>query len=957
MKFVLRTAILSFLFSFSLFSQTKIDLLQSRLITHMQKGAYAEALKDMEETALYIRTHPDDIPDAKRTLAALYLKASEISLRLHHRETALWWLEKLAEIPDQDIDANKRAMLAKIFAFSAQQEFMRGDASRAVRLALKAYSLHKRIYGSKNETVALLSNLIGAAYLKTDRYEASLEWSRRAYDYFRTHEMAPESVKSAMNIGTALMRTGRYEEALSFQEEALRFAKDRMSQQYALLASLYNTIGIGYLKAQMPKRAYEAFEAAMKLHKERKGVSFVKSALGLFRFHLHMHDLSEAKRYLDTAQRAYEKTARREAEVAVSIEKGYADYYIETNDLERARTHVKKALKASPEKGLLRAYVYATLADIDADTGAYAEAVEHLQKSLTIKKRLLGSSHPDLAYTYLKLSNLLADAGARARSESYVVEALKLLQRYREKIEPLYIWAYGNLASLYLQQERAEEAYRAATEATKHFFDYMYRYDGVSDKRQKFGMKYYYRGIFELLSRSVFAYVKRDKTQKSALAYERLFIAWSRYKRLVNGSLDRMALLYRKANDEERKMIDAFKEARKRFDLYLQEKREDSSRLLYLQTRLHRYALRVSALMERYGLSLRKPPDRLDPFLEHLSRNAAYIDFARIGENYLRFILTKENGLEVRLYDANETKSVEEIVAKIAYEREKIVAGESFADIRRAKRLYAKLYRALFPDGRPEKESLFISPDGGLVFVPFEALYDDSESVYLVQKHTVIYFASAQALLQKKSAYGAGVNVVIFDNPDYRDTNGSYAPLYGTKREADAIERHIGRVVRFSRTEATRSRLLQVKHPSLLHIAAHGYIEEEMNRSGLASVGIVLAKGERVSGLSLAGIALSGTQLVTLSSCQSALGRVSYAEGVSGLYEAFFQAGAQRVAMNLWQVNDAVSAKVTDYFYAAISSKTGYAEALREMKRKLIGEGVSHPYYWAGMIMYARSAE
>ena len=59
---------------------------------------------------------------------------------------------------------------------------------------------------------------------------------------------------------------------------------------------------------------------------------------------------------------------------------------------------------------------------------------------------------------------------------------------------------------------------------------------------------------------------------------------------------------------------------------------------------------------------------------------------------------------------------------------------------------------------------------------------------------------------------------------------------------------------------------------------------------------------------------LNGTQLVTLSACETALGDYSF-EGVFGLPRGFKQAGVKSLLVSLWSVNDKSTSLLMSSFY------------------------------------------
>jgi len=80
-------------------------------------------------------------------------------------------------------------------------------------------------------------------------------------------------------------------------------------------------------------------------------------------------------------------------------------------------------------------------------------------------------------------------------------------------------------------------------------------------------------------------------------------------------------------------------------------------------------------------------------------------------------------------------------------------------------------------------------------------------------------------------------------------------------------------------------------------------------------------------------------ELVTLSACETALGRDSGGEGFVGFTQALLMSGARSVCLSLWKVDDTATALLMQRFYAnllgrrpGLTSPMPKAEALREAK-------------------------
>ena len=140
-----------------------------------------------------------------------------------------------------------------------------------------------------------------------------------------------------------------------------------------------------------------------------------------------------------------------------------------------------------------------------------------------------------------------------------------------------------------------------------------------------------------------------------------------------------------------------------------------------------------------------------------------------------------------------------------------------------------------------------------------------------------------------------------------------------------------------------------------LHLAAHAVLDEEFP----ARSGIVLSAkdpgGE--DGILRAGEIFNlemDADLVVLSACKTGLGKTVRGEGMVGLTRAFLYAGARRVVVSLWEVNDLAVPDLMVEFYRGLREGLAPADALRRAKVSFLKSdtaGYRHPYYWAGFVV------
>jgi CHAT domain-containing protein len=174
-------------------------------------------------------------------------------------------------------------------------------------------------------------------------------------------------------------------------------------------------------------------------------------------------------------------------------------------------------------------------------------------------------------------------------------------------------------------------------------------------------------------------------------------------------------------------------------------------------------------------------------------------------------------------------------------------------------------------------------------------------------------------------------------------------PLPGEKEEGDAVAGGVPGAEVLGGKDATKPRVLQEGGDCrLLHIATRGYADPDRPEfSGLLLAG----EGDRpYSVLTAQEVYLwpLKARLVTLSACQTGLGKDVAGEGLMGLTRAFIYAGAQDVVCSLWPVADKSTAKLMAALYQSLGAGATVEDALRTDQWTVMQDpALRHPFYWA----------
>jgi len=92
---------------------------------------------------------------------------------------------------------------------------------------------------------------------------------------------------------------------------------------------------------------------------------------------------------------------------------------------------------------------------------------------------------------------------------------------------------------------------------------------------------------------------------------------------------------------------------------------------------------------------------------------------------------------------------------------------------------------------------------------------------------------------------------------------------------------------------------------------------------------------------------------VTLSACETGLGKVANGDDVIGLTRGFLYAGARSIVASLWEVDDAATAHLMETFYRNLGNNDK-REALR-LAQIETRQQYPDPWYWAAFNVLGRA--
>ena len=279
-----------------------------------------------------------------------------------------------------------------------------------------------------------------------------------------------------------------------------------------------------------------------------------------------------------------------------------------------------------------------------------------------------------------------------------------------------------------------------------------------------------------------------------------------------------------------------------------------------------------------------------------------------------------------------------------------------------AKRLYKTLLHPVekYLEG---KETVGILRNRKLHYLPFQVLIRETEGGrgerFLVEDYS-IYYLNSRTLLRLAREEGAKassspLSLVAFGNPD--------GTLPYAEEEVLELSNDFKGARVFLRKKATETDLkLFSSGFGLLHLATHGELDPYHPENSFLWFCPDKTEDGKLLVSEIYGLDLARTNLVTLSACETALGKLAYGDEIVALSEAFLFAGTPTVVATLWRVDDRSTALLMKRYYGHLKSGEDKLSALRlaqldVMKTRGWDEEVelpvdySHPYFWAPFIL------
>ena len=313
------------------------------------------------------------------------------------------------------------------------------------------------------------------------------------------------------------------------------------------------------------------------------------------------------------------------------------------------------------------------------------------------------------------------------------------------------------------------------------------------------------------------------------------------------------------------------------------------------------------------------------------------VSYHQLPDKMIVWVIAKDT-LQVKALPA----SADQMRLAVARFRQQIEA-EDKAVLVTAKNLYTTLIAPLAL--APQQDIIFV-PHKSLHLLPFQALHDGGQ--WLIQNHAISTVLSA-SLLITGTVQRTEKSLAALGNPDLGRVEWS---LPGAEREVKAIQAFYPKAEIYLNKDASKAKLIEIApKASVVHVAAHGVVDEIDPMFSVLKLATLGAVGSDMEARELATLDLSKARLVSLSACNSGVGKVAQGDEFMGFKRALFSAGAASALISLWPVDDDSTQILMTDFHKRWNDQS-LTRAMQAAQIKVLSDPkYANPFYWAAFTL------
>ncbi|MDB5968205.1 MAG: hypothetical protein JWQ90_655 [Hydrocarboniphaga sp.] len=239
---------------------------------------------------------------------------------------------------------------------------------------------------------------------------------------------------------------------------------------------------------------------------------------------------------------------------------------------------------------------------------------------------------------------------------------------------------------------------------------------------------------------------------------------------------------------------------------------------------------------------------------------------------------------------------------------------------------------------------LIIVPHGPLHYLPFQALRLNDH--YLIEDHRISIAPSSTIATQlAQRPVHARHKLVAFGNPLIE----AKYDLPGSEGEVKAVSGYFDDKSVYLRADATKAHFREASAGAgIVHVAAHAmadFVDPLYSRILLANEN---GKQSFLEAHEVLAMKLEGVDVVTLSACESGLGKIASGDETLGFTRSFLSAGSSSLIASLWPVSDDAAELLMTTLYRDLAGGADLQSAMQDAQLAVLrNPKMAHPFFWA----------
>ncbi|AXT50960.1 CHAT domain-containing protein [Aquimarina sp. BL5] len=744
--------------------------------------------------------------------------------------------------------------------------------------------------------------ILGRSYSNTKDYTNS---NRAYFEIIKLKNINGGFGTAYQNIAENYQAEGNFHTASSYYEKAIEeFNKEKKDRK------LFNTIinsSINYQKILDDKSIQKGIAQLKTLDSLKSKVNFdlydeflINETLGNLHNYENLFDTYTCLPYYKKALSVAKKLKNNR--LISSVYSNIGNIYYKVNN-DSALFYFKEALKPTHNNIVQAARIHYMIGLTNVDKKKYDQAYKSFSKSLHTlrpKQQTTNSEDKSLHISILKqlAITLIKKQGNDRASKNHIEEALKHLKEADKLIDLIRLENTHRESKLFWR-EQASDLYINLVK------------------------------IYFLLDDPKSAYYYLEKN-KALLLLEDLTEERSKVFFNIPDSI------LKKEQELKRKIAKAQNDL-----ISLKKKDNKSIRLFDIK---EEYELFMDSLRHKHPTYYKSKKDT-----NILSFDEVIIQAKTKNTTFIHYILNDESGYGLAISE-NEQKLFEiqniQLLQKHISEFNVLVSKpfSSNTDKKEFQKISKELSKSLLPDNlfKHKENKIIIIPDNNLLSLPFEAL-SGKKGNYLIEDHDISYAYSISFLEQNKDL-----------KRTYRKEFLGFAPvqyntlptLKNSSKEINTLAKKFDSDILLKEEASSQNLLNSLSNYKIIHLSTHANANDSI-------IPWIATNTEKIT-LNDIYSTKNNAELVTLSACNTSLGKLQKGEGVMSLARGFFNTGANSLVSTLWKADDQSTQEIITDFYTYLKKGKSKSEALRQakliyLKNHSLSE--ASPYYWSSLVL------